>query len=404
MSVPHRVLLYVLRLVSAGLAAVAALSIYSTLLNTVLAPLASLHPLATFLVPALTAAAALSALAGVDALAVLLIGVPAALVLALGYHVSAITAPSLTAFLVTALLARRVAVARGSGVRASRSCGRACIAATASSYLALGAAGYAAYALGARLGASIGAWLASLPRLAPEPLATLLRVLSNLYIVRLLVFALTAWLVYKVVVGLAEPVVYAVLASPGDARRLVDGLVEAELRALREGRAWHQKLLESSLSALLALFTIPLLYAAADAILAATPRLASNPIVARLYTLLYAAAPLTSLVVYIVARRALRGLARRLARLELGAPSPRPAAILAALAVATALLIAGPQATAKMLYTTLACPLTGACQPPEPRQLLEIGAAISRLLARAASDAAGIARLINALVAQAFQG
>ena len=395
------------RLTAAALAWLAASSIYPHILSLLSPMIAAVLPSSMTGVVGTVASllVALVELAGSHTLTLLLLGVPAALGLPLGLRLTPIIPAAMLAVLAAAVVERRLLVASLSGMKVERSCRRIyCYLGLAGNMLAAILAGYGAYMLTYSLGSTIGEYLSMAPRYAPPVLGKLLAMLANLYIVRLLVFVVTAWLLYKMFTSIAEPVIYAVLASPADAEALVERLVEAERVKLSKGEAWHQRLLRSSISAILALVSIPLLYGGLDAVLSASPSLAANPLVSRVLYLLYAASPIVSLAVYLIARRLLSRLAASLAAFRLPAPSARPAILLALLAFVTAVLIAGVEPTAKMLAATLSCPFTGSCHLAEPQALLAIGAKLRQVFARAANDAAGIVRLINALVTQAFQG
>ena len=395
------------RLAAAVLAWLAASSIYTHILG-LLEPLIAALPLSGIAGVASIAApllVALVELAGGHTLALLLLGVPAALGLPLGLRISPAIPAAMLAVLAAAVAERRLLVSSLSGMRVTRSCRRIyCYLGLAGNLFAAILAGYGAYLLSYSFGSAVGEYLSTAYRYAPPVLGRLLAILVNLYIIRILVFVVTAWLLYKVFTSIAEPVIYAVLASPADAEALVERLVEAERVKLSKGEAWHQKLLRSSLSAILALVSIPLLYGGIDAALSASPSLAANPLVSNILYLLYAASPIVSLAVYLIARRLLGRLAASLAAFRLPAPSAGPAILLAILAVAAAVLIAGVGPTARMLAAPLTCPFTGGCHPAEPQPLLAIGVKLRQVFTRAANDAAGIVRLINALVTQAFQG
>ncbi len=395
------------RLIAALLVWAAASKLYPAILSM-------LHPLLGLVLPAYLASlldstvpllVALTVLAGSYTLAALLIGVPAALALPLGVRLSVYIPVAVIAVLVAVVVERRLAILSQSGMRASRTCRRIlCHSSIAGNAVIAVVAGYAAYLLSSSLGSAVGSYMQSLASRAPPLLQPILAILSTLYIVRLLMFAATAWVLYKAFTTIAEPVVYAVLASPADAAVIVEGLVEAERVKLEKGEAWHQKLLRSSISAVFALVSIPLLYGGIDALVAAIPSLSSNPLISSILYMLYAASPIVSLIVYMVSRRVLNRLASSLAAFRLPRPSARPAIALAVLATLLAVLLAGVEPTIRMLVSTLSCPFTGSCAPMEPPRLLTLGSMLRGVFAKAAADAAGIVRLINALVSQAFQG
>ena len=351
-------------------------------------------------------------LVGGYTLALLLIGVPLALAMAIGVKPSMYTFASILVILLAAIVERRLRVKTLSGMSAvSEPRGVLAFASLAGNIFLLAVSIYAAYQLSASLGASIGEYLASYLATPPSKeagamliLHRLIATILNLYIVRLILFAVIAWLLYKAFTSIAEPIIYAIVASPADAATLVDRMVAEERDRLARGEAWHQKLLYSTISAIFALVSIPLTYSLVDVIISLNPSIASNPLAAKILHLLYGAAPIVSLAIYMLSRRMIGSFIARLASMHFPTLSMKPAIVLAVLTLLVAVMLAGPQATIRMVETVVLCPFTNTCTPVEPEPLRYIGVKLSNAFTRMAMETASIARLINALIVQAFQG
>lgn len=127
-------------------------------------------------------------------------------------------------------------------------CSRQCIVATAASLLASYTVLAASVFYGSLLVSSLYELLLEPPAGLPEPLADVWSKAQQMLVVRLLVLAVVAYVLYYAAARIIGPLVYALTASPEELAKNTQQLLEAEAREVLEMKKWYHRMLRSSLA------------------------------------------------------------------------------------------------------------------------------------------------------------
>ncbi|AEM38914.1 hypothetical protein Pyrfu_1046 [Pyrolobus fumarii 1A] len=352
---------------------------------------------------AVAAAVALLALVGHYGAAIVALGIMAAVYTALGMKIPITLLAAIVSLLLAPMLVRRADVMEGSVVETRLYCSWGCRLATPAFYIVLLVGAYLVYGAAFALGYAVGSVLESL-EVMPQQVAAIAYLATRLLAMRIIILLVILWVLYKAIVGLAEPLVYTILAHPRDVARLVNSILEGERRALVEGKTWHHKLYLSAASHVAGVITLIIAYSLMrvastiyNVLLGGQP-LPSAILAAEKFTTM--TAPLWGLATYYAAYRFTR---RRIQSTLAGGVSPPRATLplLTVLAAAALLLYSG---LSDVLLSVLLCPV----QPTACTGVHEAGLAarISMVVSAAAeSIAASIRRgveLIDSIVAMLF--
>ena len=180
------------------------------------------------------------------------------------------------------LLSRRFLVVSASKVEIEQVCSARCRFATIVYYVVLGVAASGFLALSFTLGSFVGS-LFSAPLQLTSFAALLAFYLERLYVIRIIVFFVTAYVVYKLFSEYAEPLTFALLASPRAVREHIEKIASEEATRHKTGKTWYNRLFSSAVGGALGFLVTTVVYAVVDILLRIYAALASPEQLARYY-------------------------------------------------------------------------------------------------------------------------
>ncbi len=306
---------------------------------------------------------------------------------------------ALLALLVAPVIERRFELLDRTGVRVERRTTGRTLYALIGYYTLILLAAYVAY----MAGNAIGSIIAQLFAHAGEgtSLSVLASIAKQLIVLRVVAFVVIAWLLYRIMSHIAEPVFFGVFASREAVKQLVERMIREEHERIRRRETWYQKLYISAMSHLAGVIAFIVVYGVGRVVALILTLLAAGRSAVPPYISYLLDSPLlVGLIGYYAVYRVVKS---RLAKMlyEAKPPSMKSAAVLMVLA-AVVLLASGTFINYLLFY--LKCALYGGCAqvPTEQGIAATIDAIIASMARIAAQSIQEAALLINYIASVLF--